>query len=180
MAAHEATSDPLTSPSLAALADADRHLARARFQLLRPHLEDHMPLTQLAVVHGRPLRTLQRWTAAYRRAGLAGLARAPRRDHGTRRLPAPLVALVEGLALRSPRPTAATVYRQVGAVAQDQHWPIPSYSIVYAIIAQLDPALTTLAHDGGKAYAEAFDLIHRREASGPNAIWQADHTPLDL
>jgi putative transposase len=25
-----------------------------------------------------------------------------------------------------------------------------------------------------------FDLIQRREASGPNAIWQADHTPLDL
>jgi putative transposase len=23
-------------------------------------------------------------------------------------------------------------------------------------------------------------LVHRREADGPNAIWQADHTPLDI
>jgi hypothetical protein len=30
------------------------------------------------------------------------------------------------------------------------------------------------------AYSEAFDLVHRREASGPNAIWQADHSPLDI
>ena len=37
-----------------------------------------------------------------------------------------------------------------------------------------------LAHEGTKAYAEAFDLIHRREADRPNAIWQADHTLLDI
>lgn len=30
-----------------------------------------------------------------------------------------------------------------------------------------------------KAYSEMFDLVHRREADGPNAIWQADYTPLD-
>ena len=40
--------------------------------------------------------------------------------------------------------------------------------------------LLTLAHQGTKAYSEAFDLVHRREASGPNAIWQADHSPLDI
>jgi putative transposase len=31
-----------------------------------------------------------------------------------------------------------------------------------------------------KAYSNAFELVHRREADGPNAIWQADHTPLDI
>jgi len=30
-----------------------------------------------------------------------------------------------------------------------------------------------------KAYSEMFELVHRREADGPNAIWQADYTPLD-
>jgi putative transposase len=44
----------------------------------------------------------------------------------------------------------------------------------------LDPALTTLAHEGATAYQNAFDLIHRRTASRPNEMWQADHTPLDL
>lgn len=36
------------------------------------------------------------------------------------------------------------------------------------------------AYEGTKAYSEAFDLVHRREASGPNAIWQADHSSLDI
>jgi putative transposase len=38
----------------------------------------------------------------------------------------------------------------------------------------------TLAHEGKKAYAAAFDLVHRREAERPNEIWQADHTFLDI
>ena len=29
-------------------------------------------------------------------------------------------------------------------------------------------------------YRERFDLLYRREASRPNEIWQADHTPLDI
>jgi hypothetical protein len=29
-------------------------------------------------------------------------------------------------------------------------------------------------------YSDAFDLVHRREAERPNAIWQADHTLLDI
>lgn len=37
-----------------------------------------------------------------------------------------------------------------------------------------------LVRDGPKAYQERFDLVHRHEAVGPNAIWQADHTQLDL
>jgi putative transposase len=37
-----------------------------------------------------------------------------------------------------------------------------------------------LAHDGTKPYQQAFDLLYRREASGPNDIWQADHTLLDI
>lgn len=57
---------------------------------------------------------------------------------------------------------------------------MPSYSSVYGIIQQLDPALITLAHHGPKVYAETFDLIHRREAEKPNEIWHADHTPLDV
>ena len=40
--------------------------------------------------------------------------------------------------------------------------------------------LVTLAHRRHKAYSNTFELVHRREAAGPNAIWQADHTPLDI
>jgi hypothetical protein len=45
---------------------------------------------------------------------------------------------------------------------------------VYAIIARLDPALTTLAHEGPARFRDQFELVHRHRASHPNAIWQAD------
>ncbi|MES2464680.1 MAG: transposase family protein [Armatimonadota bacterium] len=37
-----------------------------------------------------------------------------------------------------------------------------------------------MAHRGEKAYRDVFDLVHRREAEGPNQILQADYTLLDL
>jgi len=37
-----------------------------------------------------------------------------------------------------------------------------------------------LAHQGTKVYQQRFDLLYRREANGPNAIWQADHSVLDV
>ena len=45
---------------------------------------------------------------------------------------------------------------------------------------RLPADLVTLAHEGTKAYSDTFELVHRREADRPNAIWQADHTPLDI
>jgi putative transposase len=148
--------------------------------VLRPHLEDGIPLSRLAAERGIPLRPAQRWLHAYRVAGLAGLARKSRSDGGHRRFPPELVQLIDGLTLRKPRPTAAAVQRQVAAVAGERGWPAPSYSTVAAVIRQVDPALLSLAHDGARAYREAFDVLCRREASRPNKIWQADDTPLDI
>ena len=130
--------------------------------------------------HGLQLRTAQHWLARYRKTGLSGLARQPRADREHRRLLPALQHLIEGLALRKPPPTSAFVHHQVAAVATQRGWPVPSYACVYAVIRALDPALVALAHDGPKVYSEEFDLIHRREAAHPNAIWQADHTQLDL
>ncbi|HET9014583.1 MAG TPA: Mu transposase C-terminal domain-containing protein [Thermomicrobiaceae bacterium] len=168
------------STALSALTDAQRDQALRRYTLLRPHLEEGVPLPALAREHGVSLRTLERWLRGYRRAGLAGLVRQPRADGGSRRFPDTLVQLIEGLALRRPAPTLATVHRQAARVAAREGWPAPSYSTVYAIVRALPPALVTLAHDGTKAYREQFDLLYRQEADGPNATWQADHTPLDL
>jgi putative transposase len=65
-------------------------------------------------------------------------------------------------------------------MAQDLGEEPPSYWVVYRIVSSLPDDLVTLADQGSKAYSESFELIHRREATGPNAIWQADHTPLDI
>lgn len=157
-----------------------RAAALRRFQLLRPHLEDGVSLTTLAKRHEISLRTMQHWLRQYRQHGLVGLCRQPRRDRSTHRLDPQLVQFIEGLALRTPTPSAAAVYRQLAAIAPQQGWLIPSYRCVCSIIHEIDPGLRTLAQDGSKAYQEAFDLLYRREATRPNEMWQADHCLLDI
>jgi putative transposase len=140
-----------------------------------------VPLTRVAQAQHHPLRTLRAWVSRYHRQGLAGLARQPRADHGHRRRVTPeLEQLIAGLALKRPAPTAAQIQRQLTRVAPEHGWAVPSYRTVAAIVAQLEPALVTLAHDGSVAYRESFDLLYRREASAANDVWQADHTPLDI
>lgn len=56
----------------------------------------------------------------------------------------------------------------------------PSYWVVRDHVQHLPDSLLTLAHQGPKTYSEAFDLVHRREASAANAIWQADHAQLEI
>ena len=87
--------------ALVALSEAERAAATERFELLKPHLHDGVPLARVAKDAGVPLRSLQRWLARYRAGGLAGLARKARSDQGRRRLPTELVGLIEGLALRT-------------------------------------------------------------------------------
>ena len=165
---------------LAGLTRAQRDQALARWQMLHAHLQDGCPLIRVAGEHGVPERTLRRWLAAYRAGGLAALARRPRSDRGTRRMPPELQLLIEGLALRRPSPAIATVHRQAAEVARAQGWAAPGYAAVYDVVRNIDPAMATLAHEGSKRYREVFDLVHRREAAKPNQIWQADHTLLDL
>jgi putative transposase len=172
--------DHKTTPVAAALTEEQRKLAMERFDVLRPHLEDDVPLARAARHAGIPVRTAERWLARYRQAGLVGLIRSTRRDADARRLPADLVALIEGLGLKKPRASAAAIHRRVSDIAKAQGWRRPSYSTVYAILAALDPAMMTLAHEGATAFRDRYELIHRHRAAAPNALWQADHTLLDL
>ena len=130
---------------------------------------------------GIPYRTAHRWLTQYRLHGLAALARKRRGDHGERRsVSSKIKEAIEGLALQKPPLPITAVHRQARRLAQDLGETPPSYPVVYDIVRRLPVDLVTLAHEGSKAYTEAFDLVHRREAAGPNAIWQADHTPLDI
>ena len=156
----------------------DRGLIRYRF--LRPHLEDGIPLARLATGTGVSLRTAERWLAQYRQGGVAALQRSRRVDRERRRMPAMLQTLIEGLALRRPAPAVSVVYREAADAARQHGWSVPSYSTVYSVISALTPAMVMLAQEGDKRYRDVFDLVYRREAQRSNAIWQADHTPLDI
>lgn len=174
--------EPLHDPlPLTELSPHERARALERYRMLQPCVEHQVPLTHVARQHGIPLRTAQRWLAQYRREGLARLARRRRRDrHPPHGLPPELTQLIEGLALRKPPPTIALVHRQVCDVARRHGWPVPNYQRVYRVVKHLAPALVTLAHGGSKTYRTTYDLLYRHEADTPNAIWQADHTLLDL
>jgi len=165
---------------LSGLSEAERAQAYERFGLIRPFLEEGVPLSRLARERGIALRTARRWASLYRREGLAGLARKERSDRGKRQLSDRLLQVIEGLALKKQPLSAAAIHRQVVSLAEQLGETPPSYGTVYAVIRGLDPGLVTLAREGTKAYADAFDLIHRHQATGPNAVWQADHTELDI
>ena len=98
---------------------------------------------------------------------LAGLVRKPRSNRGQHQLPQELQHLIEGLALRRPRLSAAAVCRQAVEVANVQNWPAPSYSTVFTIVRGLAPDLVTLAHQGTKVYADRFELLYGVRQVGP-------------
>lgn len=148
----------MTAAGLTGLTDAERARAMARFEVLRPHIEDEVPLPRAGV----PLRTAQRWLHRYRRSGLAGLARTQRRATGRRTDPE-LVRLNEGMALRRPRPSLAAITRRA---ATEQGWTPVSYNTVRSIVTALDPAMLSLAHDGAVAFVTPMNWSI---AAGPSA-----------
>lgn len=166
--------------AFAGWSDEQRRQVMDRFAVLRPHLEDGVPLSRAAEHAGIARRTAERWLSRYRRHGLEGLARSTRRDAGGHRLPPDLVALIEGLGLKRPRSSAASIHRRAVEAARAHGWPAPSYGTVHTILARLDPAMMTLAHEGETAFRDRFELIHRHRAKAPNVTWQADHTTLDI
>lgn len=171
--------DEIIRPALAALTEEQRQQAMERFAVLRPHIDAGIPLSEAAREVCVPLRSAQRWLARYLATGLAGLARAKRSDTGDRKLPAELMDLIEGMALRKPRPSIAAIHRRITALATKRKCTPPSYGSVYEIVRHLSPAMIALAQDGPAAFRDQYELIYRHRAERPNAIWQADHTQLD-
>ena len=158
-----------------------RELALKRFGMLRPYLDGLHPLRSVGQESGIPYRTAVRWVAAYRKDGLAALAREGRSDEGARRLATErMVQAIEGLALERPPVPISSIYSQTNAIASTLGERRPSYAVVRRVVRALPSGLTTLAHRGARAYGETFDLVHRREASKANAIWQVDHAQSDI
>ncbi len=168
------------APTLTACPEEERQEAMVRFAVLRPHLNAGVPLPEAARDAGVPLRSVQRWLARYRATGLAGLVRGTRSATGHRQLPAARVDVIEGMALRTPRPSIAAMHRRVRELATKRQWTPPSYSSVYGIVRHVPPAMVTLAQDGPAAFRDRYALLSRHRAEGPKALWQADHTLLAI
>ena len=81
---------------LTGLSEARRDRALARWQVLRPHVEDGVALARLAADYGVPLRTLQRWLSGYR----AGCPDGYRQAKGPNGTCCPLLRQAEPIRLR--------------------------------------------------------------------------------
>ena len=167
--------------SASELSESDRTIALSRFKIIQPFLEDGVTLPNIVATSNISLSTARRWVSRYRQDGLTGLVRNQRQDKGVHRcLNEEVKNLIEGLALQKPPKSIAHIHRQISDYCDRSSLSIPSYRTVYGIIRDLDPGLVTLAHEGSKAYRQAFDLLYTQESERPNAIWQADHTLLDI
>ena len=153
--------------------------ATARWEILRQHVEDGVPLTVLAEEHHIGLRTLQRWHQSFKLQGKPGLEPVAQGKRGCR-MPSDFVKLVEGLALAKLPRTTAAIHQQANKVALHQGWAPVSYSTIRSIVGEIDPGMMTLAQQGAAVYRDKYELVWRRRAERPNAVWQADHTELDI
>lgn len=158
-----------------------KDVALERYRTIEPYLQDRATLAEISKQSGVAARTLYLWVTAFTADGLNGLTPKSRSDKGQRRAVSSEVKdLIQGLYLRTPPVPVSAIYRAVCEVCKKNNWRKPSYDVVHEIITEVPLPLKTLAHEGLKAYKQAFGLIHRFEADRPNEIWQADHTPLDI
>lgn len=152
-----------------------------RYRIIEPILARTATFEEIAKKQNLSIRTLYNWTNAFKVNGLNGLMPKGRSDKGHRRsATTELVDLIQGLFLRTPPVPISAIYRIVKEVCAKNGWRVPSYDVVHDVAFAIPPNLKTLAHEGVKAYKQAYGLIHRFEAERPNEIWQADHTPLDI
>lgn len=169
-----------TKKASADLSKAEWEKALQRFRVVRPFLEEEVPLRQIAEECGKSVRTLRYWMARYRRHGLAGLAPQGRSDHGMSQMKPELQAFAKALWLDEPRRPVASIHRQVARAAEIRGWQPPSYDQVLKVVRSLDPSLATLAREGTKVHKQSHELLVRFEASAANEIWQADHKHLGI
>ncbi|MEW6505702.1 MAG: Mu transposase C-terminal domain-containing protein [Chloroflexota bacterium] len=161
------------------LAYADSALAMSK--LLARYFAGEATVSEIAREAKLSTRSVWRKIKAVDTEGLKGLHRAGRSDKGgRRRLSAELQVVIEGLFLKTPKPTVTWVWEQVVEACTKNKLQAPSYSLVAQVCRQLDRRLKVLAHDSEEAYEKEFDQILRRQAKRPNEMWQADHKELDI
>jgi putative transposase len=158
-----------------------KEIALERYKTIEPFLQRRATLEEISKQTKVAVRTLYRWVTAFKLRGLNGITPKARTDKGQHRSASAEVRdLAQGLYLRTPPVPITAIYRSVTETCKRNGWRVPSYDVVHEVVSEIPPQLKTLAHEGVKAYKQAFGLLHRFEAERANEIWQADHTPLDI
>ena len=170
----------INEKSLLSYSDEKRNAAVEKFKIIGSHFTDGVPLSSLSQESGVPLRTLQRWKKSYQDFGLKGLIHQTRSDAEIIKIDPEVKKIIKNIVLKNKNISVATIHRKAADECDSKKLTRPGYYQVYREVKTIPKDLIILAREGSKAYRTEFDLIHTREASRPNEIWQADHTVLDI
>jgi putative transposase len=152
-----------------------------KYRIIEPILQNRAAISAVAKYHDIPLRTLQHWKTVFQRDGISALERKKRTDENKHRIfPDSIIALVKAFALQKPPMSVSNIHKRIKTICQKDAIPFPSYNWVYQQSKAIAPDLLTLAQKGSKAYKQQFELLFRHDSKTSNAIWQADHTLLDI
>jgi putative transposase len=167
-------------PPLTAYSEENRKEAMNKYNIIAPFLDGKKTLMSISQKNGISRRTLQYWIRHYEQSGLKGLIRKTRCDAGRMNIELDVKVAIEKLILKYRRNSLTSIHRMIIEQCKKQSWQQPSYYQVYKVSKTLSKGLKKFAHDGKKEYENQYDLIHRRESSYSNEIWQADHCLLDI
>lgn len=155
--------------------------ARTKHDLVATVLNGSLSAREAAVQYGVSRRTVERWLKDFRTDGFDGLVPGRRGDRlKPRGTNAEWQALTQAVALSRPAYTIAGIHRWISERAERRGLTVPGYYAIYRWYHQIDPALRTMATHGTQHYQHQHELVHRWESEEPNALWQADHTLLDI
>jgi len=202
IAAGDTQPGPVPSGSeFASLTESQRGRAYARYELIKSYLGGlaHKPAsmskTEFAArwietwnLHHTDARTskraLQRWLAAYRKSGVAGLIdrRGGPREPLQARFSAEAQEYILGLYLKEQRPSIPYIHSLARAVAVEQGWRLPRLRTVQNWIKKrVDCKLLAAGRDPKKFRDRCVPYVKRDWSLVPAMnCWIADHRLLDF
>ena len=178
---------------LMAIANAEWDEAWRRFQAIKPLLQrnkrdrTHKEVDEVAQLVGKDRTTVYRWIARWDKTKtVTALLRSGRKDAGGSRLNSAVERIVsheiEVFYLSKERPTVVELWERISLGCRERNLKAPNLSTVRRRVEMLPDRLTMAKRMGSKLAREAYEP-HRGSFPGadvPLAVYQIDHTPIDI
>ena len=175
---------------LATISESQWELAEARYraveEVARLDKVTRDAMAEIARRHDKSINTLYRWVADFAESGsLTALMRKTRSDQGAKKLdPAGERILTDVIAaeyLTDQKKRPFIVHRALQTRSRIAGLKSPSARTLMRRIDELHPQRTADARGDRKTASRLKTMVGSfRDVDTPNAVWQIDHTPLDV
>jgi len=179
-------------PNPQQVSEADWQRAQARFAVIRPLIEQgtytRREVQARAEHAGYATATLYRWLSRYQRLGTlsALVSHKPGGAQGQTRLTPEVNTIVdmtiEDIYLNQQKPSIRHTALEVERRCRDTGLPPPHPNTVRHRILQMSAPRKTRCREGDQVARSVFEPMRGPygDADWPLAVWQIDHTPVDL